>query len=56
MHPWNHSSVIRYGDIHDGSVWKTFGKKAGGTGFFSESNSHIGLQLNVDWLQPFDSR
>ena len=43
-------------DIYDGKVWKTF-KDDDLTIFFQGevADLHLGLMLNLDWFQPYDS-
>eukprot|EP00112_Aurelia_sp_Birch-Aquarium-sp1_P023214 Seg6828.3 transcript_id=Seg6828.3/GoldUCD/mRNA.D3Y31 product="hypothetical protein" protein_id=Seg6828.3/GoldUCD/D3Y31 len=36
-----------YEDVYDGSVWKEFRE------FFSDTNSNIGIMLNLDWFNPY---
>ena len=45
-------------DIYDGKIWKTFssGDSENSPFFTSETaDSHLGIMINLDWFQPFDS-
>jgi len=47
-------------DIYDGDVWKTFPSECNipnPSKFFTPENadSHLGIIINLDWFQPFDS-
>lgn len=46
-------------DIYDGEVWKNFKESTdeGSQKFFRNevADSHIGLMINLDWFQPYDS-
>ena len=48
-----------YSDIYDGKVWKTFPSSLDDpdSRFFTAENSdsHLGLMINLDWFQPFES-
>ena len=48
-----------YTDIYDGNVWKTFPSSLDnpGTQFFTNetADSNLGIMINLDWFQPFDS-
>ena len=44
-----------YGDVYDGSVWKSFGNWKSTRPFLNLPRSY-GLMLNVDWFQPFERR
>ena len=41
-------------DVYDGEVWKSF-QNFKGTAFLAADNTY-GLQLNVDWFQPYTRR
>ena len=48
-------------DIYDGDIWKTFPSQhdiPDPSPFFTpeSADSHLGIMLNLDWFQPFDSR
>jgi len=43
-------------DIYNGRIWKSFSDDEGVPFFRLETaNSHIGLMINLDWFQPFES-
>jgi hypothetical protein len=43
-------------DIYDGRIWKSFSDDEGELFFRPETaDSHIGLMLNLDWFQPFET-
>ena len=47
-------------DIYDGEIWKTFPSDTDNlhqSQFFmaKTADSHLGLMINLDWFQPFDS-
>ena len=47
-------------DIYDGEIWKTFPSDTDNlhqSQFFTAetADSHLGLMINLDWFQPFDS-
>jgi hypothetical protein len=43
-------------DIYDGEIWKTFPDDQSSPFFTPETaDSHLGIMLNLDWFQPFDS-
>jgi len=49
-----------YTDIYDGEVWKTFPSSLENpetSRFFTNdtADSHLGIMINLDWFQPFDS-
>ena len=48
-----------YTNIYDGNVWKTFSSSLDNPGsrFFTRetADSHLGLMINLDWFQPFES-
>ena len=48
-----------YSDIYDGEIWKTFPSSLENSDsrfFTSEmANSHLGIMVNLDWFQPFES-
>jgi hypothetical protein len=48
-----------YADIYDGEVWKTFPSSLENpdTRFFTNetADSNLGIMINLDWFQPFDS-
>ena len=48
-----------YTDIYDGNVWKTFLSSLDNPGiqFFTNetADSNLGIMINLDWFQPFDS-
>ena len=48
-----------YSDIYDGEVWKTFPSSLDDpdSQFFTTetADSHLGLMINLDWFQPFES-
>jgi hypothetical protein len=48
-----------YSDIYDGKVWKSFPSSLDNpdSRFFTTENSdsHLGLMINLDWFQPFES-
>jgi phage FluMu protein Com len=50
---WKRKTLPGYiGDACDGSNWDT--KKVNGVVFTKESHRNLMLQLNVDWMQPWD--
>ncbi|MES9883515.1 MAG: hypothetical protein ABW185_21860 [Sedimenticola sp.] len=53
---WKTRDILpgRLCDIYDGDVWQSF-QTVGGHSFLSNPFSY-GLQLNVDWFQPFTRR
>jgi hypothetical protein len=44
-------------DIYDRRIWKKFKDPDDGQLFFCHDvlDSHLGIMLNLDWFQPFDS-
>ena len=46
-------------DIYDGEIWKSFLFNTNNlqSRFFTTetADSHLGLMINLDWFQPFDS-
>ena len=47
-----------YTDIYDGEIWKTFPSSTDNSvQFFTPdtTDSHLGIMINLDWFQPFDS-
>jgi len=43
-------------DIYDGRIWKNFPDVSDVPYFTSETaDSHLGIMMNLDWFQPFDS-
>ena len=47
-----------YTDIYAGEIWKTFPSSTdNSTQFFTPdtADSHLGIMINLDWFQPFDS-
>jgi hypothetical protein len=48
-----------YSDIYDGEIWKTFPSSLDDpdSRFFTTetADSHLGLMINLDWFQPFES-
>ena len=50
-------------DIYDGEIWKTFSSHLDNSDnseqsrFFTPetADSHLGIMINLDWFQPFDS-
>ena len=60
MTKWVHRHVDEniLADIYDGKIWKTFssGDSENSPFFTSETaDSHLGIMINLDWFQPFDS-
>ena len=55
------SEVDLYTDIYDGEIWKTFPSSVDNSAeqqqFFTPNtaDSHLGIMINLDWFQPFDS-
>lgn len=55
------SEVNLYTDIYDGEIWKTFPSSVdnseGRQQFFTPNtaDSNLGIMINLDWFQPFDS-
>ena len=54
----NQSSIMT--DIYDGEIWKTFPSNIDNldqSQFFTAetADSHLGIMINLDWFQPFDS-
>jgi hypothetical protein len=50
---WKRKTLLGYiGDACDGSNWDT--KKVNGVVFTKESHRNLMLQLNVDWMQPWE--
>ena len=43
-------------DIYDGKIWKNF-PDISGTPYFTQgaADSHLGIMINLDWFQPFES-
>ena len=50
-----------YTDIYDEEIWKTFPSSTDNSAeqrqFFTPNtaDSHLGIMINLDWFQPFDS-
>ena len=47
-----------YTDIYDGEIWKTFPSSTDNSAQFftpDTADSHLGIMINLDWFQPFDS-
>ena len=47
-------------DIYNGEIWKTFPSNTDNldqSQFFTAktANSHLGIMINLDWFQPFNS-
>lgn len=43
-------------DIYDGKIWKSFSDASGVPYFTPEAaDSHLGIMINLDWFQPFES-
>ena len=43
-------------DIYDGRIWKNFSDTSGIPYFTPEAaDSHLGIMINLDWFQPFES-
>ena len=43
-------------DIYDGEIWKNFPDTSGVPYFTPETaDSHLGIMINLDWFQPFDT-
>ncbi|EXX58570.1 hypothetical protein RirG_196780 [Rhizophagus irregularis DAOM 197198w] len=43
-------------DIYDGKIWKSFSDISGAPYFTPETaDSHLGIMINLDWFQPFES-
>ena len=62
--PNRDSEVDLYTDIYDGEIWKTFPSSVDNSAeqqeqqqFFTTNtaDSHLGIMINLDWFQPFDS-
>lgn len=56
----NRGAIGLMSDIYDGDVWKTFPSQCNipnPSQFFTPENadSHLGIIINLDWFQPFDS-
>src|SRR6266516_7461463 len=55
------SKVNLYTDIYDGEIWKTFPSSVDNLAeqqqFFTPNtaDSHLGIMINLNWFQPFDS-
>jgi tnp2 family transposase len=54
------SEVDLFTDIYDGEIWKTFPSNTDDSEpqrFFTPNtaDSHLGIMINLDWFQPFDS-
>ena len=54
----NQSSIMT--DIYDGEIWKTFPSNINNldqSRFFMAETAdlHLGIMINLDWFQPFDS-
>jgi hypothetical protein len=58
---WAHRHVDEntFADIYDGEIWKTFPSSDGleGSLFFTPefADTNLGIIINLDWFQPFDS-
>lgn len=54
---WKKRSLSKeiLGDVYDGRVWKSFAACNGDSFFFHPRFASIGLALNVDWFQPYDT-
>ena len=47
-----------YTDIYDGEIWKTFPSSTDNSAQFfmpDTADLHLGIMINLDWFQPFDS-
>ena len=58
MTKWAHRHVDEnmLADIYDGKIWKTFQSEDSDPFFTQETaDSHLGLMINLDWFQPFES-
>ena len=60
MTKWVHRHVDEniLADIYNGKIWKTFssGDSENSPFFTSETaDSHLGIMINLNWFQPFDS-
>jgi hypothetical protein len=62
--PNRDSEADLYTDIYDGEIWKTFPSSVDNSAeqqeqqqFFTTNtaDSHLGIMINLDWFQPFDS-
>ena len=44
-------------DIYDGNIWKEFPDTKNNSKFFTPetADSNLGIMINLDWFQPFDS-
>src|SRR6266496_1730425 len=43
-------------DIYDGKIWKNFPDTSDAPYFTPETaDSHLGIMINLDWFQPFES-
>ena len=43
-------------DIYDGKIWKSFPDISDVPYFTPETaDSHLGVMINLDWFQPFES-
>ena len=45
-------------DIYDGEIWKTFPSSTDNSAQFftpDTTDSHLGIMINLDWFQPFNS-
>ena len=59
---WVNRNVVTgtMSDIFDGEIWKTFPSRLdtpNSPRFFAPetADSHLGIIINLDWFQPFDS-
>jgi hypothetical protein len=55
-----HNETLVMSDIYDGKIWKEFPSHPDGSDsskFFTPetSDSHLGIIINLDWFQPFES-
>ena len=56
---YRHADENTFADIYDGEIWKTFPSSDGlkGSLFFTLefADTNLGIIINLDWFQPFDS-
>ena len=48
-------SIGRMSDIYDGRLWKEFRDTKVQQHFFADKR-HIGVMLNLDWLDPYKNK
>jgi hypothetical protein len=51
-----HIDIGMLADIYDGKIWKNFPDSSDVPYFTPETaDSHLGIMINLDWFQPFES-